>query len=157
MFSFSVCFTFLKKCFLKDKKCIIVLIIMSYEPTVNNPDSKQNHYKEKRMIKYFSYVLWKRANDGKSKTLYRYILMTALIAAFAVSGIAMDTQAQSGLTYTFVDNTKDLPPSADTVTVIGHPLAYVIQNGDTLLDIARNYSLGYNELEDLYPELNPWI
>ncbi|MFW6054446.1 MAG: L,D-transpeptidase family protein, partial [Thermodesulfobacteriota bacterium] len=33
----------------------------------------------------------------------------------------------------------------------------MVKEGETLLDIARLYDLGFNEMQDLYPELDPWI
>jgi len=42
-------------------------------------------------------------------------------------------------------------------TVIGAPERHVIKRGETFLDIARDYGLGYNEIEGLYPEIDPWI
>lgn len=42
-------------------------------------------------------------------------------------------------------------------TLIGKPRRHRIEKGETLLDIARGYDLGINELRDLYPKLDPWI
>jgi len=42
-------------------------------------------------------------------------------------------------------------------TLIGKPQHHRIEKGETLLDIARRYDLGINELQDLYPKLDPWI
>jgi len=42
-------------------------------------------------------------------------------------------------------------------TVIGAPERYLIKNKDTFLDIARHYRLGFNEMEALHPDLDPWI
>jgi L,D-transpeptidase ErfK/SrfK len=42
-------------------------------------------------------------------------------------------------------------------TVIGVIQGHTVQEGETFLDIARNYGLGFNELEILYPSLDPWI
>lgn len=42
-------------------------------------------------------------------------------------------------------------------SVIGAPSRHLIGNKETLLDIARNYDLGYNELADLYPDYDPWL
>jgi len=39
----------------------------------------------------------------------------------------------------------------------GTPQSHIIQDKETLLDIARQYNLGFNEIEDLYPYLDPWI
>lgn len=47
------------------------------------------------------------------------------------------------------------PGAADNL--IGNPSRHVIGNKETLLDIARAYNLGYNELTDLYPEYDPWL
>lgn len=42
-------------------------------------------------------------------------------------------------------------------TVIGAPIWCKIVRDDTLLDIARRYGLGYNELDLLYPRMDAWI
>jgi L,D-transpeptidase ErfK/SrfK len=42
-------------------------------------------------------------------------------------------------------------------TVVGIPEIYTIQPEDTLLDVAREYGLGYLELRRLYPDLDPWL
>jgi len=44
-----------------------------------------------------------------------------------------------------------LPP------VLGDVRLYRIKNGDTLMDIARLYGLGYNEIVDANPGLDPWV
>jgi L,D-transpeptidase ErfK/SrfK len=43
------------------------------------------------------------------------------------------------------------------ITVIGAPQTYVIQKGDTLLDIARNFDLGFSEIQLSHKNLDPWI
>ncbi|MBW1917822.1 MAG: L,D-transpeptidase family protein [Deltaproteobacteria bacterium] len=43
------------------------------------------------------------------------------------------------------------------VTVIGQTQEYEIKKGDTLLDIARDYGLGYQELGQLYRHWDPFI
>ncbi|MGM0424335.1 MAG: L,D-transpeptidase family protein [Thermodesulfobacteriota bacterium] len=42
-------------------------------------------------------------------------------------------------------------------TVVGIPEVHTTQSGDTLLDVAREYGLGYLELRRLYPDLDPWL
>lgn len=42
-------------------------------------------------------------------------------------------------------------------TVIGEPVFYIVKSEDTLLDIARNHGLGYNEISLLYPQMDPWM
>ncbi|MBM4284473.1 MAG: hypothetical protein FJ128_04380 [Deltaproteobacteria bacterium] len=43
------------------------------------------------------------------------------------------------------------------VTVVGSPQRYVIKKGDTLLDLARHYGLGYNDLGVLYRQWDPFL
>ncbi len=42
-------------------------------------------------------------------------------------------------------------------SVIGHRRFYVPQRGDTFLDLARFYGLGYNEIEEANPGADPWL
>jgi L,D-transpeptidase ErfK/SrfK len=42
-------------------------------------------------------------------------------------------------------------------SVIGRLLPYRVKKGDTLLDIARFFSLGYNEIVEANPGLDPWL
>ena len=46
---------------------------------------------------------------------------------------------------------------APAVTVIGALQHYRIRQGDTLLDVARWFDLGYNEIVDANPGLDPWV
>jgi L,D-transpeptidase ErfK/SrfK len=48
-------------------------------------------------------------------------------------------------------------PSPPTQTVIGVWRQYEVKREDTLLDIARRFDLGFNELQILYPEVDPWV
>ncbi|MBI5583278.1 MAG: L,D-transpeptidase family protein [Deltaproteobacteria bacterium] len=57
--------------------------------------------------------------------------------------------------YRFPDPKASLDAKADTV--IGLMGEYVTHKKDTLLDIARDNNLGFNELECLYPDIDPWI
>jgi len=42
-------------------------------------------------------------------------------------------------------------------TVLGSVRQYTPAKGDTFLDLARFYGLGYNELEQANPDIDPWI
>ena len=42
-------------------------------------------------------------------------------------------------------------------TVVGCMRHHTIAPKETLLDIARNFGLGFNEIQLLYPEMDPWI
>lgn len=43
------------------------------------------------------------------------------------------------------------------ITVIGAPQWHVVKPKETLLDIARLYGLGFNEIALLYPNMDPWL
>jgi len=42
-------------------------------------------------------------------------------------------------------------------TVIGASQKYIIQKEETLLDIARNFDLGFSEIQLPYQDLDPWV
>jgi len=48
-------------------------------------------------------------------------------------------------------------PVAGGESVIGELRAYRVKKGDTLLDVARQYSLGYNEVVESNPGLDVWL
>ena len=48
-------------------------------------------------------------------------------------------------------------PGQPADTVIGELRTYRIRQGDTLIDIARYYDLGYNELVEANPGVDPWV
>ncbi len=43
------------------------------------------------------------------------------------------------------------------ITVIGTPQSHFVQKEDTLLDIARNYDLGFSEIRLPYENIDPWV
>jgi L,D-transpeptidase ErfK/SrfK len=44
------------------------------------------------------------------------------------------------------------------LTVVGSPSDYSVRAGsDNMLDIARRFGLGYNDMDLLYPRLDPWL
>jgi L,D-transpeptidase ErfK/SrfK len=46
---------------------------------------------------------------------------------------------------------------AKLVTLIGRFRMHTVEQGETLLDIARKYDLGISELTAFYPEKDPWL
>jgi L,D-transpeptidase ErfK/SrfK len=49
------------------------------------------------------------------------------------------------------------PTDPGATTVVGEVRMYRIRKGDTLMDLARLFSLGYNEIVDANPGLDPWV
>ncbi len=59
-----------------------------------------------------------------------------------------------------VDSAYPYTPSGEfgsDVSVIGSRRFYAAQEGDTFLDIARFYGLGYNEIEEANRGVDPWL
>ena len=56
--------------------------------------------------------------------------------------------------YRYAPASKD--PSKK-MTVIGRMRMHTVKTGETLLDIARHYGLGFSELKAFYPEKDPWL
>jgi L,D-transpeptidase ErfK/SrfK len=48
-------------------------------------------------------------------------------------------------------------PDAEHVTVIGEMRTVTARDGDTLLDVARYHDLGFEELQEANPALDPWV
>ncbi len=72
---------------------------------------------------------------------------TTLQKAYALRGAAFP--------YRFPDGGQTDDP--DAKTVIGVITHHSVKKGQTLLDIAKDYGLGFNEIADLYPDIDPWI
>jgi L,D-transpeptidase ErfK/SrfK len=53
--------------------------------------------------------------------------------------------------------TISTPAPGSIPPVIGRVQVYRIRKGDTLMDLARLYSLGYNEIVHANPDLDPWV
>lgn len=52
---------------------------------------------------------------------------------------------------------NDAESVGEQQSVVGSALVHVIEKGDTFLDLARTYDLGYNELIDANPGVDPWL
>ena len=48
-------------------------------------------------------------------------------------------------------------PLGSESSVVGCVWVHTMAPKETLLDIARKYGLGFNEMQDLYPDMDPWI
>jgi L,D-transpeptidase ErfK/SrfK len=84
----------------------------------------------------------------------RFLTLIALL--FIVSFFCLEPAwGRGAYPYRWPDPKLDFDPRANTV--IGLVGEYVVKKKDTLLDVARNYDLGFNEIEALYPEIDPWI
>ncbi|MGC1403359.1 MAG: L,D-transpeptidase family protein [Thermodesulfobacteriota bacterium] len=69
--------------------------------------------------------------------------------------LPLESWAGGAYPYRFPGPKLSLDPKADTV--IGLMGEYTVKEKDTFLDVARDYDLGFNELETLYPHIDPWV
>ena len=86
-----------------------------------------------------------------------------LLALASLAGCALVTRpivwdeetfaAKQIPTYTVPADRRGAPAE----TVIGSVDTYRVHDGDTFLDIARYYDLGYNEIVDANPGVDPWV
>jgi L,D-transpeptidase ErfK/SrfK len=83
------------------------------------------------------------------------ILGAFWILWFGLMWAPAEGQARGAFSYRFPSTGKGISPGANTV--IGMSAQHTVKLKETLLDIARDYGLGYNEMEDLYPKLDPWV
>ena len=90
------------------------------------------------------------------KTLFcRKFFVLAGLWLFGSVFSPLELWASGAYSYHFPDPTSFQDRKADTV--IGLLGEHIVQEKETLLDIARNYDLGFNEMESLYPHIDPWI
>ena len=79
----------------------------------------------------------------------RIILILVVLLLFAG-----ESAAAEGFSYRLSSSRDD--PGAEE-TVVGSIQIHTVKSGETLLDIARDYGLGFNEIQILYPRIDPWI
>ena len=82
----------------------------------------------------------------------RILFVLAFLSILVIWG---NLYAKGAYPFRSPEHEEELDPLAHTV--IGEFRDYVITEEDTLLDIARNFNLGYLELILLYPNIDPWL
>jgi L,D-transpeptidase ErfK/SrfK len=89
----------------------------------------------------------------------RRLVFTVLILAAgfrpARAGFDEETFARKAIPAYSISTPSRGQPPADTV--IGQVRPYRIRKGDTLIDLARYYDLGYNEIVDANPGIDAWV
>ncbi|ROR03097.1 L,D-transpeptidase family protein [Desulfosoma caldarium] len=79
-------------------------------------------------------------------------VLTGII--FFISVLSGTSQAEQNV---FTAEIFKYPYDLDSQTVVGQPRLHQVKQGESLLDIARTYGLGYNEMALLYPRMDPWL
>ena len=89
--------------------------------------------------------------------------LACALAAVAVTGVVDTVRAEFDED---AFNRKTIPAfsiptppkgGVPSETLVGQVRTYRIRKGDTLIDLARFYDLGYNEIVDANPGMDPWV
>jgi len=78
---------------------------------------------------------------------------TILVLSLILTGLCGPVSAAS-FHYSFAAGPADM---GSEHSVIGFFQYHNVAYKETLLDVARNYGLGYNEIALYYPEIDPWV
>lgn len=90
--------------------------------------------------------------------------MALSLAAVAAAALLSTTRVRA-VTWTEEDFAARVPTSYGFAvgaggaerTVVGALATYVVEEGDTLLDVGRHFDLGYNEMISANPDVDPWL
>ncbi|NSW85638.1 MAG: L,D-transpeptidase family protein [Syntrophobacteraceae bacterium] len=85
----------------------------------------------------------------------RHTRCIRLFILFAILGFLLPAPARSEEGYNAV--VKRFPYQIPELTVIGSPTWYKVREKDTILDVARRFGLGYNEMDLLFPRMDAWV
>jgi L,D-transpeptidase ErfK/SrfK len=88
-------------------------------------------------------------NDSRF-SMTKFFFLGLFFLAFLMGGIAYG----SAFNYRMISSETS---PLKWKTVVGWNSSHVVSDGETLLDIARNFELGWNEIEILYPDIDPWV
>lgn len=106
---------------------------------------------------------WQRSRwccTGMQLGMLLSVLLSVLFGVLGMSATptwawtAQDFSHKRLAGYQFVPPQR--PADLSAQTVIGAAQVYTLQRKDTFLDLARLFDLGYNELADLYTDMDPW-
>jgi L,D-transpeptidase ErfK/SrfK len=82
----------------------------------------------------------------------RVLFIIWILCPLVISGTL---DAKGAYPFRMPEHEESIDPSANTV--IGEFRDYVINEKDTLLDIARNFDLGYLDIILFHPDIDPWV
>ena len=86
------------------------------------------------------------------------LIVGALLAIAALTAVARaDYPEETFFNKRFSTFTIPTPAPGSLPPIVGEARLYRVRKGDTLMDVARLYGLGYNEIVDANPGLDPWV
>jgi L,D-transpeptidase ErfK/SrfK len=86
------------------------------------------------------------------KSHFLFVLLIPLVSL----GLSWSLSLAGNAAYDYRPPRQPYGLDEEASTVIGAPQTYAVQKADTLLDIARNFDLGFSELQLLYRKVDPW-
>ena len=84
-----------------------------------------------------------------------FLLITIVI--FLLSALSHSSSIVGDGAFSYHLPNRSYGVDIQAMTVIGASQTYVVQKEDTLLDIARNFDLGFSEIQLPYKEIDPWV
>jgi len=92
---------------------------------------------------------------------YNILMITRLLVLFLSLGwttvvLANEWKPQTSV-YSYKVKANGAKAPEQSKTVIGRSQEHRVKEGETFLDIARHYHLGYRELIDANPGVKPWV
>src|SRR5262249_29698584 len=87
----------------------------------------------------------------------RLIANALLAVTTLVSVAAASYPEEMFFSKRFSTFTIPTPAPGSLPPIVGEARLYRVRKGDTLMDVARLYGLGYNEIVDANPGLDPWV
>lgn len=85
------------------------------------------------------------------------IVAVALVSMVLAAPARAEYDEEAFFTKAHPSYTIRTPAAGELPPVIGEVQIYRVRKGDTLMDLARLYGLGYNEIVDANPEIDPWV
>jgi L,D-transpeptidase ErfK/SrfK len=80
-----------------------------------------------------------------------------LIILFFISSLGLPSSLSASGAFSYFIPKEKGHTDSQALTVVGSERNHIIQPKETLMDIARNFGLGFWELKSLYRELDTWI
>ncbi len=84
-------------------------------------------------------------------------VMTLTVLAIICLELSLIPQARAKGAFPYRFNSSGQSDGYGLNTVVGFPVKYRIKGDESLLEVAKSHDLGYYELHDLYPDVDPWI
>ena len=95
---------------------------------------------------------------GRTSLVVLGLLAACQHVPFSVPHVAKEQWSEARFAHkTYPRFDVKLKDGAPVDTVVGTTTTYRVRDGDTLLDVARWFDLGYNEIVEANPGLDPWL